>query len=83
MGHDIQVWVLCKAGWKTIREGNFNPDPRLEGYVFLMKNGEEPGWVKCSTLATYRSRARVMEPKKAMTGRGLSLCLFYFENLFD
>ena len=83
MGRDIQVWVLCEAGWKTIREGNCNPDPRLEGYVFLMKNREEPGWVKRSTLATYRSRARVTEAKKAMTEQGLSLYLFYFEDLFD
>ena len=80
MGRDIQVWVLCEAGWKTIREGNFNPAPRLEGYVLLMKNREEPGWVKRSTLATYRSRAKLAEAKRAMAGRGLSPCFIYFED---
>jgi hypothetical protein len=73
MGRDIQVWVSCDAGWKTIREGNINPDSRLGGYVFLMKNREEPGWIKRSTLSTYRSRAKLAEAKKAMAGRGLSL----------
>jgi hypothetical protein len=40
--YDKQIWVWSEYGWSPIREGNAHP--RLEGYVFSMKNMNEPSW---------------------------------------
>jgi hypothetical protein len=58
---DTQAWVWASDHWTTVREGD--PNPKVPGYVFLMKSRDEPNWVKKKTLTTYRGR----EKRRAVT----------------